>query len=48
MMSGAGEWKLDAAQVKKWVKDNSLAFVIGYTLATGELHMIIADLLGLV
>jgi len=38
----------DAEQVKEWVKDNALAFVIGYTLATGELHMIIADLLGLV
>jgi len=38
----------DPEQVKEWVKDNALAFVIGYTLATGELHMIIADLLGLV
>ena len=38
----------DAELCKEWVKDNALAFVIGYTLATGELHMIIADLLGLV
>jgi len=38
----------DAEQCKEWVKNNALAFVIGYTLATGELHMIIADLLGLV
>jgi len=38
----------DAEMCKEWVKDNALAFVIGYTLATGELHMIIADLLGLV
>jgi len=28
-------------------KDNILAFMIGYTLATGELHLIIADLLSL-
>ena len=29
----------DAEQCKEWVKDNALAFVIGYTLATGELHL---------
>ena len=28
-------------------KDNVLAFMVGYTLATGELHLIIADLLSL-
>ena len=39
---------IDAEMCKEWVKDTALAFVIGYTLATGELHMIIADLLGLV
>ena len=27
---------------------NALAFLIGYTLATGELHIIIADVLGLI
>jgi len=38
----------DAEQCKEWVRENALAFLIGYTLATGELHMVIADLLGLV
>lgn len=32
---------------KEWIQDNALAFLIGYTLATGELHLIIADLMGL-
>ena len=39
---------IDAELCKEWVTENALAFIIGYTLATGELHMIIADLLGLV
>ena len=39
---------IDAERCKEGVKENALAFIIGYTLATGELHMIIADLLGLV
>lgn len=30
------------------LKENALAFLVGYLLATGELHVIIADLLGLV
>ena len=38
----------DAEMCREWVKENALAFVIGYTLATGELHLIIADVLGLV
>jgi hypothetical protein len=35
-------------QIKEYIQDNALAFMIGYTLATGELHIIIADLLGLI
>ncbi len=35
-------------QIKEWIQDNALAFLIGYTLATGELHIIIADVLGLI
>ncbi len=38
---------MTTVQLKEWVQDNILAFLIGYTLATGELHMIIADLVGL-
>ena len=38
---------LTGVQLKEWIQDNILAFLIGYTLATGELHMIIADLVGL-
>ena len=41
------EMKLDFEQIQEWIKDNALAFLIGYTLATGELHIIIADLMGL-
>jgi hypothetical protein len=33
--------------IKDWIQDNALAFLIGYTLATGELHLIIADVMGL-
>ena len=38
---------LTSVQLKEWVQDNILAFLIGYTLATGELHLIIADVMGL-
>ena len=38
---------MTSVQLKEWVQDNILAFLIGYTLATGELHMVIADLVGL-
>tara|TARA_Y100000590_G_C15542660_1_gene947604 strand:+ start:588 stop:710 length:123 start_codon:yes stop_codon:yes gene_type:complete len=38
---------IDFETVKEWIQDNALAFLIGYTLATGELHLIIADLMGL-
>lgn len=38
---------MTSVQLKEWIQDNILAFLIGYTLATGELHMIIADLVGL-
>jgi len=38
---------MTSVQIKEWVQDNILAFLIGYTLATGELHMVIADLVGL-
>ena len=44
---GVGTMKLDFDQIQEWIKDNALAFLIGYTLATGELHLIIADLMGL-
>lgn len=38
---------MTTVQLKEWIQDNILAFLIGYTLATGELHMIVADLVGL-
>tara|TARA_B100001123_G_scaffold436313_1_gene566367 strand:- start:434 stop:556 length:123 start_codon:yes stop_codon:yes gene_type:complete len=38
---------IDFETIKEWIQDNALAFLIGYTLATGELHLIIADLMGL-
>lgn len=38
---------MDFDTVKEWIQDNALAFLIGYTLATGELHLIIADVMGL-
>lgn len=38
---------IDFDTIKEWIQDNALAFLIGYTLATGELHLIIADLMGL-
>ena len=38
---------MNTEDLKEWVQDNALAFIIGYTLATGELHLIIADLMGL-
>ena len=38
---------MSSVQLKEWVQDNILAFLIGYTLATGELHLIIADVMGL-
>lgn len=34
-------------QVLEMAKGNALAFVLGYLLATGELHLLIADLLSL-
>lgn len=39
--------KVDFELIQEWIKDNALAFIIGYTLATGELHVIIADVMGL-
>lgn len=39
--------KLDIQTLQAWIQDNALAFLIGYTLATGELHVIIADVMGL-
>ncbi len=38
---------VDFETIKEWIQDNALAFLIGYTLATGELHLIIADVMGL-
>jgi len=38
----------DLDTVKEWIQDNALAFLIGYTLATGELHLILADLAGII
>lgn len=38
---------IDFETIKELIQDNALAFLIGYTLATGELHLIIADLMGL-
>jgi hypothetical protein len=38
---------IDTEKVWEFVQDNLLAFLVGYTLATGELHLIIADVMGL-
>ena len=38
---------IDTDKVWEFVQDNLLAFLVGYTLATGELHLIIADVMGL-
>ena len=38
---------IDTEKVWEFVQDNLLAFLVGYTLATGELHLIIADIMGL-
>jgi len=37
----------DTDRIWDFVQDNLLAFLVGYTLATGELHLIIADVVGL-
>ncbi len=38
---------LDSGELFEVLKDNILAFLLGYALATGELHMLLADLAGL-
>lgn len=38
---------LNTEQIIEIAKGNALAFVLGYLLATGELHLLIADLLSL-
>ena len=38
---------IDTEKAWEFVQDNLLAFLVGYTLATGELHLIIADIMGL-
>ncbi len=38
---------IDTDKAWEFVQDNLLAFLVGYTLATGELHLIIADVMGL-
>ncbi len=38
---------IDTEKAWEFVQDNLLAFLVGYTLATGELHLIIADVMGL-
>ncbi len=38
---------IDTDKAWEFVQDNLLAFLVGYTLATGELHFIIADVMGL-
>lgn len=34
-------------QLSEMAKNNVVAFLIGYMLATGELHLVIADILSL-
>jgi len=38
---------IETRDVLEMAKRNALAFVLGYLLATGELHVLIADLLSL-
>ncbi len=38
---------IDTEKAWEFLQDNLLAFLVGYTLATGELHLIIADVMGL-
>ena len=38
---------IDTEKAWEFIQDNLLAFLVGYTLATGELHLIIADVMGL-
>jgi len=38
---------ISSAEILEMAKGNALAFVLGYLLATGELHLLIADLLSL-
>lgn len=38
---------ISTEQILEMAKSNALAFVLGYGLATGELHLLIADLLSL-
>ena len=38
---------LSTQDILEIAKGNALAFVLGYLLATGELHLLIADLLSL-
>ena len=44
------EWGLSIMSSEKIIemaKNNAIAFLLGYMLATGELHLVIADLLSL-